>query len=99
MRPKNRVFCYECKRLKLLFKTERKAQDFIRWNWEDIQEQSGRVPTRVYYCECCGGWHTTSSVKKDVQSKTQVVIDKFNECKNMKKAYKRRAVSDSQSFE
>lgn len=79
-----------------MFETERKAKDFIKWNWEDIQEYSGRIPTRVYYCECCGGWHTTSSPKKNVQSKTQSVIERFKEDK---KAFKRRNVEDSHYIE
>ena len=54
MKPKNRVFCPDCGRQKMVFESERKAQDFIRWN-------SGEIPggnrLHPYYCKACCGWH------------------------------------------
>lgn len=60
IKPNNRVFCVDCNRLKLLFDSEKKARTFIRFNAEEISRDSGRAPQRIYYCECCGGWHVTS---------------------------------------
>lgn len=60
MRPNKRIFCRECSRKKILFDTEKKALNFIKWNGDEIEATTGRRPVRVYYCTCCGGWHTTS---------------------------------------
>lgn len=62
MKPiKSRIYCPECGRQKILFETEKKALNFIKFNSEEIEEESGRAPIRTYYCEFCGGWHVTSS--------------------------------------
>lgn len=63
MKPKNRIFCMQCHRSKLLFETEKKAFNFIKFNADEIMEETGRAPNRVYYCSCCGGYHVTSSKK------------------------------------
>jgi hypothetical protein len=63
MKPKNRVYCTQCHRSKILFDTEKKAFNFIRFNSEEILQESGRAPNRVYYCTNCGGYHVTSSEK------------------------------------
>lgn len=34
---------------------------FIKFNGEEIEQESGRKPVRAYYCTCCGGYHVTSS--------------------------------------
>lgn len=61
MKPtRNRVFCHDCGRPKMLFDTEQRALNFIRFNSQEIAQKSGRVPTRVYFCDTCNGWHTTS---------------------------------------
>lgn len=58
MKPtKNRVFCPECRRTKMLFETEEKAERFIKFNKDEMGD---RCPVRAYYCVACGGWHTTS---------------------------------------
>ena len=56
MRPKNRVMCPDCGKQKMLFETERKAQDFLRWNSAEIP---GGESLRPYYCKACCGWHLT----------------------------------------
>ena len=58
--PKHRVFCPSANRQKLLFETERKALNFIRYNGDAIEKENGYRPIRAYYCACCGGYHTTS---------------------------------------
>lgn len=61
MRPvKNRIFCLECKRAKMLFESKSKAINFIKFNADEIKNENGVAPTRVYYCKSCAGWHVTS---------------------------------------
>jgi predicted transcriptional regulator len=62
MKPtRSRVFCAQCKKQKILFESEAKAKNFIKYNSEEILEESGVAPTRAYYCTSCGGWHVTHS--------------------------------------
>lgn len=60
MKPKHRTFCPCCQKLKLSFETEAKAENFLRYNADDIYNETGRKPIRAYYCMVCGGWHVTS---------------------------------------
>ncbi len=61
MKPsKSRVFCNDCKRSKILFETEKKANRFISFNQEVIKKEKGYAPKRSYFCSFCCGWHTTS---------------------------------------
>ena len=60
MKPSKRIYCRECGREKIVFETEKKALNCIKWNAEEIESESGRRPVRAYYCECCGGYHVTS---------------------------------------
>ena len=59
MKPKNRIFCPDCGRLKMLFHTEKEAQRFIKWNGNDID--TGGEQLRIYYCSGCCGYHITKS--------------------------------------
>lgn len=63
MKPKYRVYCAQGKRCKILFETEKKAQNFLKFNTDAIIEESGHAPIRVYYCPSCGGYHVTSKPK------------------------------------
>lgn len=63
MKPKNRIYCPQCSRLKLQFETKAKAENFIRFNAEDIKDATGYAPTRAYYCTACCAWHVTSHEK------------------------------------
>ena len=38
---KNKVFCYDCGRNKMLFETEKKANTFLKFNADIIEEESG----------------------------------------------------------
>lgn len=58
MKPKNRVFCPDCGRPKMLFKTEKQALGFIKWNGDDIDTGGGEL--RPYYCSGCCGYHISS---------------------------------------
>jgi hypothetical protein len=55
--------CPDCGRAKMLFETERKARDFIKWNGDDINTHGGEL--RPYYCPSCCGWHLTSKVHNE----------------------------------
>ena len=64
MKPiKNRIFCIECRRAKMLFESKSKALNFIKFNADEIKDESGIAPKRAYYCKSCGGWHVTSSLR------------------------------------
>ena len=63
MKPvKNRIFCVDCQRPKMLFESKSKAMNFIKFNADEIMEESGVAPTRAYFCNSCCGWHVTSHV-------------------------------------
>lgn len=62
--PKNSVYCPACHRTKILFETQAKADNFIKFNSEEILRNSWRThkaPVRSYYCQLCGGFHVTSN--------------------------------------
>ena len=75
-KPKNKIFCRDCNRPKILFETEKKAELFIKYNADEIAEHNrkGKKPIRSYYCQLCGGWHVTSSPVSD--SKRYTLTDK-----------------------
>jgi len=81
MKPtKNRVYCKDCGRHKMLFETEKKAYVFIKFNSEEIESDSGYSPIRSYYCMFCNGWHVTSSTEHiNIKSKTEIVLDLYNQ--------------------
>lgn len=61
MKPiKNHSFCIGSKKKKMLFQSKSKAENFIKFNSAEIEEQKGKSPTRSYYCSFCCGWHVTS---------------------------------------
>ncbi|MDH6344223.1 hypothetical protein M2480_003169 [Parabacteroides sp. PFB2-12] len=67
MKPtRNKIFCYGSRRHKMLFETQLKANNFIRFNGEDILEENGKAPVRSYFCEMCGGYHVTSNPSTEV---------------------------------
>ena len=63
MKPKNRVYCAECRRPKIVFETERTALNFIKFNADDIEAERGVRPIRAYFCKSCGAYHVTSQMK------------------------------------
>jgi hypothetical protein len=83
MKPtKNKVFCNNCDRIKMLFDTEKKAEIFMKFNNEEIESVSGYSPKRSYYCLFCGGWHTTS-IKEQIglSKKEQLLFNREKENK------------------
>ena len=76
MKPKrNKIFCLSCRRPKMLFESQAKADNFILYNKEEIEEENGKAPVRSYYCRLCGGWHVTSNPSKE-DAKRLDVMDK-----------------------
>ena len=72
MRPiKNRIFCVECQRPKILFESKSKALNFIKYNSDEIKEENGIAPIRTYWCKSCGGWHVTS-IMRSVSERRQI---------------------------
>ena len=72
MKPtKNRMFCRECNRPKMLFGDEKQALNFLKFNTGEYEEQ---VPLRAYYCNACMGWHITS---KEGESYINPLVDKI----------------------
>lgn len=63
---RNKIFCYGCRKHKMFFETQAKADNFIRYNSENILEEKGKAPVRSYYCEMCGGYHVTSNPSEEV---------------------------------
>lgn len=86
MKPsRNRYYCQDCGRIKMLFTTEKQALNFIIFNASDIAQSSGYRPERCYYCDYCGGWHVTS--KKEIsnsKSKTEKVLKEYQKHINPK---------------
>ncbi|MBR2085314.1 MAG: hypothetical protein IJ879_12180, partial [Muribaculaceae bacterium] len=53
MKPtKNRRYCPDCGRVKMVFETEGSALKFIQYNSDEIMASNGHAPTRAYYCDC-----------------------------------------------
>ncbi len=79
MKPiKNRVFCSDCGRVKMLFPSEEKANNFIAFNAEAMTADGGKAPGRSYFCTACGGWHVTKNLhgeyfEEKEQMKTQLL--------------------------
>ena len=82
MKPtKNRVFCRECGRLKMLFENEKQALTFIKFNANNFDN---KAPTRAYYCEACFGWHVTSRDGESYKNPmTENMIENYNQVKGI----------------
>lgn len=75
MKPtKNRHFCIGCQRPKMLFETQEKADNFMRFNNSAMATKSKKTPNRSYYCTFCCGWHITS-INDDEFAKSREVKD------------------------
>ena len=77
MPTKNKVFCKDCERTKMLFETKNKANNFIAFNQEEIETESGYAPQRSYFCLFCGGWHITSIKEVIGISKNEKLLENF----------------------
>lgn len=83
MKPtRNHTYCPDCGRKKMLFSSEEKAINFIKFNAQDIFEENGVAPTRAYFCIACCGWHITSnSEAQDKKSRSEIMLDAYEEAK------------------
>lgn len=82
MKPKKRVMCPECWREKMLFETQEKALNFIRFNGDDIDTKGKKL--RPYYCEACGGYHITSKTySKKFEGRTEKLISAYERDKKV----------------
>jgi ssDNA-binding Zn-finger/Zn-ribbon topoisomerase 1 len=71
MKPtRNNIYCKDCGKSKMLFESEKKANNFIKFNGAEIESECGYSPQRSYYCVLCGGWHVTSQ-KEPLYKKTR----------------------------
>ena len=59
-RSSNLIYCTGAGRAKLQFESFEKAVNYIRWNSQEICQESGRAPVRVYWCSKCACFHVTS---------------------------------------
>ena len=67
MKPiKNSYYCPDCGHNKMRFETKKKADNFIRYNAQEILEESGKAPVRSYYCDICRYWHVTSNPNVEI---------------------------------
>lgn len=88
MRPKNRMYCRASNRQKLLFETEKKAENFIRFNKDEILSEGGYRPQRAYFCSFCGGWHVTSIEEEIPKTKREEMLESVLELKKKEKFLK-----------
>ena len=72
--------CPDIGRSKMLFDTEAKARNFIKFNGEEITDDTSKL--RVYWCAACGGYHISSHEHKK--------SDDGRRTKNLIKAYERQ---------
>jgi hypothetical protein len=76
---KNRVYCHNSGKTKMLFEDEKKAKLFLKFNTEEIKSKSGHSPVVSYFCIVCGGWHVTSQVKHpNYKSTTEKVLERYS---------------------
>lgn len=85
MKPtRSRIYCRDSAKSKILFETEKKADNFIKFNADDIEAESGRRPIRSYFCISCGGFHVTSK-KEDpgMKSRSELVLESYEKMKQL----------------
>lgn len=82
-KPKNRIFCPDCGKQKMLFESESKANSFIKWNKDSLINGD---KLRAYYCPACCGWHIShQKYHKDMDGRTDKLIEAYKFSKTSKK--------------
>lgn len=82
MKPtKNRVYCSDCGRVKMLFPSQEKADNFIAFNAHDIISEGGKAPERSYFCSSCGGWHVTKNPNNEYFQEQDLLKNRIPEIK------------------
>ena len=75
--------CPDCGKQKILFESEAKANNFIKFN-KDIINNGDKL--RAYYCPACCGWHIShQSFHKDMEGRTDKIIEAYNTLKDIKR--------------
>lgn len=89
-KPVKTYYCHEAGKKKMRFETEKKADNFIKFNSEEIEEENGKAPIRSYYCRFCCAWHVTSNPNVDrceaiAERKIEIIDEVINQKKNSRK--------------
>lgn len=81
-------YCPECRKNKILFESEKAANNFMKFNAAEIEAETGKAPVRAYYCQACAGWHVTSSPvpTREQVTRTDRVIEEMD--KSRKTSFK-----------
>lgn len=61
----NCIYCPQCKKEKLQFKTFKQAKRYLDYNAEKVAVMNGNKPIRVYWCSACCCYHITSKPKNE----------------------------------
>ena len=80
MKPnKNKPICADCGKPKMVFETEKKAQNFIKYNGNDILKENQTInDIRVYYCPSCCAYHiSTKPFKENYNYRTEKLIESY----------------------
>lgn len=93
---KNRIYCPDCRKRKVLFESESQANNFIKFNSQDIEAANGYAPIRSYYCPLCCGWHVTSLEESLWQDKPTIAELILKEKQKMKETIAKRATMHKQ---
>ena len=71
----------------MLFPTKEKAERFMEYNSDEIDEETGRRPVRAYFCIACGGWHITSQEDSiQIHSAVDKYFQEENELRDLMKS-------------
>lgn len=74
-KPKNRIMCPDCGKPKMVFESESKAKNFIKFNSDDIEFGDDMRP---YYCPACCGWHIShKQYRKSYEGRTNKLIELY----------------------
>ena len=68
--------CPDCGRAKMLFKSEKEANTFLKFNGYEVNPD-GTKTMRVYYCPACCGWHISSHEYNGNNDKTDKLIKAY----------------------
>ena len=91
-KPKNRIMCPDCGRQKILFESESKANSFIKWNKDNIENGD---KLRAYYCPACCGWHIShQKYHKDMEGRTDKLIEAYNNQKKKHSEYEYQMIDE-----
>ena len=78
MKPsKKLIYCPACGRQKMIFQTQKEAEQFISFNREEILEETGKAPIRSYYCKMCCAYHVTSTASHDLGADRDAFIQQM----------------------